>query len=259
MYVPGIPTHVVQRGHNRAATFFCDADYLQYKAVLQEGLLRYGVALHAYCLMGNHVHLLLTPDAPDAISRLMQHIGRRYVGYINGVRGRTGALWEGRHKNSLVAHGAYLLAAYRYIEINPVAAGIVHGPADYPWSSFGFNGLGNPDDLLTPHAEYLGLGSDVLRARIAYRGFVAQKAPADDVAAIHAALNANYPIGDASFVEQIEQALGRSIGQLGPGGRREGVVRKQAPRPLQEKAGTTTPSGRHPGCTAWRAGRVLDG
>lgn len=124
MYLPGIPAHIVQRGNNRAACFFCDDDYLYYKALLAEGLMRYGGALHAYCLMTNHVHLLITPREPDSISRIIQHVGRQYVQYIN----RT---YRRRHKASLIDAEGYLLTCYRYIELNPVMANMVTTPDEY--------------------------------------------------------------------------------------------------------------------------------
>lgn len=131
MYLPGVPAHIVQRGNNREACFFCDDDYLFYKEVLFEGLKRYGAALHSYCLMTNHVHLLITPKESDSISRIIQHVGRQYVQYINKTYRRTGTLWEGRHKGSLVDAENYLLTCYRYIELNPVAADMVASPEEY--------------------------------------------------------------------------------------------------------------------------------
>ncbi len=125
MYLPGVPAHVVQRGHNRSACFFSDDDHLFYLECLGQGLRRYGVRLHAYVLMTNHVHLLMTPDEDSSISRLMQHVGRLYVLYVNKRYRRSGALFEGRHKASLVAADDYLLTCYRYIEMYPVAAGMV--------------------------------------------------------------------------------------------------------------------------------------
>jgi putative transposase len=144
MYLPGVPAHVVQRGNNRAACFFTDDDYQFYLECLGQGLRRYRVELHAYVLMTNHVHLLLTPEDADGISRLMQHLARLYVLYINKTYGRSGTLWEGRHKASLVQADRYLLTCYRYIELNPVAAGMARCPEQYRWSSYGWHALGRP-------------------------------------------------------------------------------------------------------------------
>ena len=135
-YLPGVPAHVVQRGNNRNACFFADEDYLFYRECLSEGLRRYEVRLHAYVLMTNHVHLLLTPSDETGISCLLQHVGRLYVLYINKTYRRSGTLWEGRHKASLVDAENYLLACYRYIEMNPVAARMVEAPDQYQWSSY---------------------------------------------------------------------------------------------------------------------------
>jgi putative transposase len=151
MYLPGVPVHIVQRGNNRNACFFCEDDYRYYKQVLEEGMQRYGVALHAYCLMTNHVHLLMTPQWEDSISRVIQHLGRQYVQHVNKTYGRSGTLWEGRHKSSLVDAEHYLLSCYRYVELNPVTATMVKKPEEYPWSSYHFNALGRagPPDHTT--------------------------------------------------------------------------------------------------------------
>jgi REP element-mobilizing transposase RayT len=133
--LPGIPQHIVQRGNDRQACFADAADYLRYRQELGEAALRYGCALHAYVLMTNHVHLLTTPHEPGGVSRMMQAIGRRYVGGFNARYRRTGTLWEGRFKSALVDSEHYALACYRYIELNPVRAGIVTSPRDYRWST----------------------------------------------------------------------------------------------------------------------------
>ena len=135
MYLPSVPCHVIQRGNNREASFFAHQDYLFYLNCLGEACNRYNVAVHAYVLMTNHVHLLMTPDDREGISRVMQSIGRRYVQYINKEYQRCGTLWESRHKASLVDAEQYLLTCYRYIELNPVVANMVKHPGVYAWSS----------------------------------------------------------------------------------------------------------------------------
>lgn len=142
MYLPGVPAHVVQRGNNREACFFQDEDYQFYLAVLGDALKRYRVQLHAYVLMTNHVHLLMTPTDESGISRVMQHLGRLYVLYVNRTYRRSGTLWEGRHKSSLINATEYLLTCYRYIELNPVRAGMVAVPEEYRWSSCRWHGWG---------------------------------------------------------------------------------------------------------------------
>lgn len=163
MYLAGIPAHIVQRGNNRDTCFFSDDDYLFYSDVLGQGLRRYHVKLHAYCLMTNHVHLLMTPEDEFSISHVMQHIGRRYVQYINKTYRRSGTLWEGRHKASLVDADNYLLKCYRYIEMNPVVASMVETPERYRWSSYGWHAWGRSNEIIKDHVLYeqLGCTSDI--------------------------------------------------------------------------------------------------
>ena len=156
-YVPDIPVHVVPRGNDRQAVFYGDADYQAYRHWLREGAQRYGNAIHAYVLMTNHVHLLLSPSGKDSIVRLTQYLGRHYVMYVNYTYGRTGTLWEGRYKASLIQEEAYLLACYRYVELNPVRAEMVNGPSQYRWSSYHHNALGKKDPIVTPHRLYNAL------------------------------------------------------------------------------------------------------
>lgn len=145
---------MVRRGNNRQPIFFEEADNLAYLAWLNESAERYDCAIHAYVLMTNHVHLLLTPKDAQSVSRMMQYLGRRFVPYINHRYGRSGTLWEGRFKSSLVQSEAYLLACARNIELNPVRAAMVARPAEYRWSSHRANAGGNTDALLRPHETY---------------------------------------------------------------------------------------------------------
>lgn len=193
-YHPGVPFHVVQRGNNRQRCFFEPRDYRYYLCCLRESAARYGVAVHAYVLMTNHVHLLMTPDSPPGISRVMQSIGRRYVQWINRRSLRTGTLWEGRHKSSLVDAEAYLLACYRYIESNPVRAGMVARAGDYLWSSFHRNALGEPDPLVSDHELYRRLGRDGRARRSAYRALFGDPLGARDLHAIRAAAYRSAPL-----------------------------------------------------------------
>ena len=154
----GFPLHVVQRGNNRGACFITDADRQTYLAALREAALHYRMQVHAYVLMSNHVHLLATPLVVNAVSRAMQSVGARYVRHFNQAHTRTGTLWEGRYKACLVDEDRYVLAVFRYIDFNPVRAGIATCPAAYRWSSHsGLAGL-CADDLLTPHAALDLLG-----------------------------------------------------------------------------------------------------
>ena len=150
----------MQRGINREPCFFAEEDYHFYLHWLQKSAADWHCAIHAYVLMTNHVHLVVTSEQPDGIAKLMQSIGRRYVQYINRSYHRTGSLWEGRFKSSLVQVEEYLLTCMRYIELNPVRASMVNDPAQYRWSSYRHNGLGQADERITPHPLYLELGKD---------------------------------------------------------------------------------------------------
>ena len=155
----GIPVHVIQRGNNHQACYASDEDLSAYAEWLKTYAKKYEVDIHAWVFMTNHVHLLCTPQLEGGVSRMMQSLGRQYVRYFNHRYQRTGTLWEGRYKSCLVQAERYLLEVYRYIELNPVRAGMVPDPADYSWSSYQINALGKSSDLCTPHSEYLGLGS----------------------------------------------------------------------------------------------------
>ncbi|SDY45718.1 putative transposase [Allochromatium warmingii] len=165
----GYAHHIVQRGHNRAACFFGEEDYQTYRHWLGEALANTGAALHAYVLMTNHVHLLVTPKAAEDIPQLVITIGRRYVQTINKTYRRTGTLWDSRYKSSLIQTDTYLLRYQRYIELNPVRADMVRHPGEYAWSSYRANGLGANDPLLSPHTLYLELGASPDSQQAAYR------------------------------------------------------------------------------------------
>jgi putative transposase len=165
----GLPLHVVQRGINRQQCFFSDSDYSVYLKFLAEFSARFGCSLHAYCLMTNHAHLLLTPETPDSCALLMKNLGQRYVQAVNRKLNRTGTLWEGRFKSGLVCTEAYVLACYRYIELNPVRAGMVRVPGRYRWSSYQANAEGKASELLTSHPTYEALGLDAAQRSSAYQ------------------------------------------------------------------------------------------
>ena len=153
---PGVALHVVQRGNNRSACFIADGDYLTYLSHLRFLSRKYACDVHAYCLMTNHVHLLLTPNDEEGCTLLMRDLGRTYVPYFNRRHGRTGSLWEGRFRSCLVESASYVLACYRYIEMNPVRAGMVSIPGAYAWSSHAVNTGARADPLVRPHCEYGG-------------------------------------------------------------------------------------------------------
>jgi len=157
MYIPGYAYHIVQRGNNRQACFFEVENYRVFLKYMTEVLPRYGNSLHAYCLMTNHVHLLITPECVDSISNLMKVVCSRYAQYINKKYTRTGSLWEGRHKASVIDSESYLLKCYRYIELNPVTADMVKRPEGYAWSSNHCNAWGGQNRLISGHESYLAL------------------------------------------------------------------------------------------------------
>ena len=212
MYLPDMPCHIIQRGNNRDATFFADEDYQFYLECLYDASIRYGVSVHAYVLMTNHVHLLLTPKAKDSISLMMQSIGRRYVQYINKEYQRTGTLWESRHKASLVDADNYLLTCSRYIELNPVTANMVNHPSKYRWSSYMCNAYGESNRLISSHVVYESLGSNDVHRQESYRDLYKYCLDVADIAVIRNAARFSMPTGDSRFKQQIEQALKRKIG-----------------------------------------------
>lgn len=227
MYLPGVPAHVVQRGNNRDVCFFHGDDYHFYLSVLGEALRRYQVELHAYVLMTNHVHLLMTPADDSGISKVMQHLGRMYVLYVNRTYRRSGTLWEGRHKASLVNALEYLLACYRYIELNPVRAGMVVVPEEYCWSSYRWHGWGETNLLVSDHALYRGLGKDGVERQGAYRELFSGHLEPAAIEVMRDACAHNYPLGNDRFREAIARQLGRSVGHCDPG--RPLVKNKSAP------------------------------
>jgi putative transposase len=213
----GVPVHVIQRGNNRGACFVNDGDRSFYLFHLARYLGRSGCLLHAYCLMTNHVHLLLTPKRPESCALLMKHMGQLHSQYFNKTYGRTGSLWEGRFRSCLVQSEAYLLACYRYIELNPVRAGMVRDPADYPWSSYGANALvERANEITTPHPEYLRLGTDAEERRRVY-ALLFGSLSADRVKEIRDATNGGYALGDVHFRNATAQALGRRVEKGRPG------------------------------------------
>lgn len=230
--LPGVPLHLIQRGNNRGACFYADEDYSYYLDHLAEQATKHGCRVHAYCLMTNHVHLLLTSTHENSLGGLMKALGQRYVQYVNRTYRRTGTLWEGRFRSCLMQDDAYVLACYRYIELNPVRAGMVAHPADYRWSSYRANAQGEIDPVLTPQTLYLAQGADQPTRQAAYRDLFRNELEAGLVDEIRLATNGNFALGDSRFTAQIEQALGRRTTPGKPG---RPVKRTEAPsETLQE-------------------------
>lgn len=206
---PGIAQHIVQRGNDRLPCFFAEADYRRYLTHLREAALAHDCAIHAYILMTNHVHLLVTPQAPGQVSRMMQSLGRRYVGYINATYHRTGTLWEGRYKACLVDSERYALTCHRYIELNPVRAAMVDSPAAYRWSSYHRNASGADDPLLTAHRSYIALGNGPQERQRAYRDLFREAISEERLGEIRAYLQQQRVLGSPRFQAHIEAMLGR--------------------------------------------------
>jgi putative transposase len=209
--IPGLPQHVVQRGNDRQATFYRPPDYFIYKNYLREAAATHNCQIHAYVLMTNHVHLLVTPAAEDSIPQLMQALGRRYVRYVNKAYGRTGTLWEGRYKACLIQADRYFLACQRYIELNPVRGGMVADPGEYAHSSYRYNALGHSDPLVIEHTTYTALGNSPAECRCAYRSFFAAAPGPDPTRKIREVTNACLVLGNDRFKDQIEAVLARSV------------------------------------------------
>lgn len=228
LYFPGCAQHVIQRGNNREACFYDEADYKAYLSFLKEAATKYQVAIHAFVLMTNHVHLLATPGDEQGISRLMQAQGRQYVQYFNFTYGRTGTLWEGRYKSTLVDSDSNLLTVYRYIELNPVRAGMVSHASEYPWSSYQSNALGKPIQLLTPHTLYLQLGKTEAERQSAYRSLFRGRMPERELTAIREATNKAWVLGNDRFKAKIEAKTGRRAVPLGRGGDRKSAEYREA-------------------------------
>jgi putative transposase len=218
--LPGIPQHIVQRGNNRQVCFFTEQDYTVYLSKLKEYSQKYNVAVHSYILMTNHIHLLLTPKEGNGISRLIQSLGRYYVRYVNQTHGRSGTLWEGRYKSTLIDSDNYFLVVSRYIELNPVRARMVKHPFEYPWSSYQNNAEGKRIELLTPHICYQSLGKTDKKRQEKYKSLFEDKIPDYTIKEIRDATNKAWVLGDSKFKQQIEVQTGRRASPQVRGGDR---------------------------------------
>ena len=210
------PQHVIQRGNNRMTIFDTPSDYLFFRECLASAATRFECAIHAYVLMTNHVHLLVSHQYAFGISKVMQSVGRRYVRYFNDRYGRTGTLWEGRYRATVIDSDRYLLACYRYIEENPLRAGIASDPSHYPWSSYRSNALGMGDELVTPHKRFLALGASAASRQAAYRAMFTTASDRSAFALIRSATNTAWALGDNGFRSAISR-LGRRAAPLPPG------------------------------------------
>lgn len=216
-FVPGQPLHIIQRGNNREPIFASDDDYRFYLECLQDAADAQGLVIHAYVLMTNHVHLLASPESETSPPKTLQSVGRRYVQYFNHTYDRTGTLWEGRYKATLIDAESYLLTCMRYIEMNPVRAGMVGHPMDYPWSSYRANAQGDASGLLTPHSLYRRLGKTDTERQAAYRQLFRAQLSKADVDAIREATNKAWALGNNRFRAKIEALSGRRASPLPKG------------------------------------------
>ena len=207
--MPGVPEHLIVRGINRQVIFHTDSDRIMFHRCLCGYVEKLGIDVHAYVLMPNHVHLLATGLTLRSISRLFAGLGRKYVSYFNYVYKRTGTLWEGRFRSFPVQSERYLFTCQRYIEMNPVRAGIVNAPAEFPWSSHRFYAEDRPDDAVTPHRLYRGLGRDAEGRRAAYLALFEKDMPRETLQQIRHCVNYGWALGAGSFCDRLEQASGR--------------------------------------------------
>jgi len=215
--VPGYPHHVIQRGNNRQAIFLVDADRRRMLELLEDHARQHEVAVHAYVLMDNHFHLLLTPQTGDGLSRLMQAVGRRYVRYFNDDHGRSGTLWEGRYKSTLIEAESHLLACMAYIDLNPVRAGLVTTARDYPWSSHAHYAGLRVDRMVTPHPLYWELGNTPFAREAAYAKLVQEGLSQQQQLALTESALKGWALGSPDFMAALQAKTERRLSKSHPG------------------------------------------
>ena len=212
LILPGLPHHLVQRGNNRGPIVRQDSDRRAFKDILSEVLEQHQVQLHAYVLMDNHFHLLLTPPDASSLSRMMQSLGRRYVGAHNAVHGRSGTLWEGRFKCSPVETERYFLACMRYIELNPVRAGMVAHAHEHAWSSAGHHLGLRSDPIVSDHPLYWGLGNTPFERQTRYRALLEAGLPSQEQVMITEAVLKGWALGSTEFLQRWSAQAPRALG-----------------------------------------------
>ena len=211
-YLSGVPAHVMQRGHNREPVFFEDVDYREYLKILKKVSDHYQCQIHAYVLMTNHLHLLVTPSKKNSISLMFQSIGRLYVTYINKTYKRSGTLWEGRHKGNIIETESYFMACMKYIELNPVRSKMVNDPNDYYWSSYAANAYDRPNIIITKHQLYLSLASENIERLESYRSLFDDKIEDMNLKNIRMSVQSGTPLGSEKFIKKIETLFSHSVG-----------------------------------------------
>lgn len=219
--LPGYPQHIIQRGNNRNNVFARPADYRFYLDKLKQACEKFSCRLHAYVLMTNHVHMLMTPEMECGISKAMQSLGGNYAQYFNWRYERTGTLWEGRYKASVIDTDRYLLTCHRYIEMNPVRAGMVDHPGDYRWSSYACNARGWVDPLVTSHDLYVQLGHSPATRLLAYQELFKNSISDKALVDIRSAANGDWVLGDERFRGKVEALIQRQAAPKARGGDRK--------------------------------------
>lgn len=208
-FVKGQPQHIIQRGNNRELIFAHNDDYRFYLECLQSAIVKNKLAIHAFVLMTNHVHLLGSPETEVSISKTLQSVGRRYVQYFNSRYKRTGTLWEGRYKATIIDSEQYLLTCMRYIELNPVRAGMVNKPNEYPWSSYTANAEGKLSTLIKEHDVFSKLGANGAERRSAYQQLFRLTISKSDLNDLRETTNKGWALGGGQFCAEIERISGR--------------------------------------------------
>jgi len=209
--LPGYPHHIVQRGNNRQAIFADRTDYEALLGLLDEYSRKFHVAIHSYVLMSNHFHLLATPQTEDGVPQLLQAVGRSYVRLFNKRQQRTGTLWEGRYKSTLIQAERYLLACMVYIDLNPVRAGVVANPADYPWGSYAHYTGRRADKLVTPHPLYWALGNTPFAREQAYSDLVATGIGSQQQQALTESTFRGWALGEPDYVADLQRRTERRV------------------------------------------------
>jgi putative transposase len=215
--VPGYPHHIIQRGNNRQPIFAGVRDYERLLAILEEYARANAVAIHAYVLMSNHFHLLATPETAEGIPQMMQAVGRQYVRYFNRAQARTGTLWEGRYRSTLIQAERYLLACMVYIDLNPVRAGMVGEPSEYPWSSHSHYTGKRSDRLVTPHPLYWELGNTPFARELAYGELVRAGLGREQELALTNSAMQGWALGQPDYVADLQQRTQRRVIKGRPG------------------------------------------